>query len=334
MWRALRYRLGLDNERKVPRTVDEFTTRMIVIREFEAVYQCHDPEDGGGCHGSYAEDVIGDESGMKLVSLLEDAWTGAMKQTKAKGPNTGGPIMVLPDADQEEAERRKEQEETWLYEMEYESVMSPDNPYRQATEDRMLKTILPVEESLQDDALVRDIKASLGISTEPRNQIVWVDPTQWVVDEPDGEESEVGTDGGNASEGGSSAAQKPTTREPVLSNPGERSRMVRAASAAARVKVGFPNATEANRLVVGRLVRDYMVERGVRPTHIQCLAPLATALCFIPTQADVEARQMLASSYAVQMFEEERTKYWSWGAVRWLRPSTWLGRAYAPQFAK
>lgn len=113
----------------------------------------------------------------------------------------------------------------------------------------------------------------------------------------------------------------------------EVARMVRLASAAAKVKFGLPKATEANLLVVGKFVRDWLEEYGMRPTHIAGVAPLATALTFIPSRADVMMREMLASEAAVDMDTSYRAVYYSRAPVTWWDPTTWFGRAYARPFA-
>lgn len=112
-------------------------------------------------------------------------------------------------------------------------------------------------------------------------------------------------------------------------------RMVRLASAAARAKFGLPKATEANLLVVGKFIRDWLEDYGMRPTHIAGIAPLATSLTFIPSRSDVLMRQMLASEAAINMTNEHNAAHYSVAQFSWLRPSTWLGlgRAYARPFA-
>lgn len=66
----------------------------------------------------------------------------------------------------------------------------------------------------------------------------------------------------------------------------------------ARDGFGTPAMTVANRLVVQRKVSDIMREHGVRPTHITAIMPQAVALVFIPTEAEIEAQMILASSAA------------------------------------
>lgn len=120
---------------------------------------------------------------------------------------------------------------------------------------------------------------------------------------------------------------------PKVRSDADRSRISRLASAAAKVKFGLPKCTEANMLVVGKFIRDWLDERGVRPSHIEHIAPIATALVFVPTRADVEARAILASRPVVQAFEAYNATYWSESQPLWWKPSTWFGRAYARPFA-
>jgi len=57
-------------------------------------------------------------------------------------------------------------------------------------------------------------------------------------------------------------------------------------------KIGFIRETEANRLVVGRLVRDYMNAMGMRPSHICRHAPMAVELYFVPTDVEIAAAEI------------------------------------------
>jgi len=59
---------------------------------------------------------------------------------------------------------------------------------------------------------------------------------------------------------------------------------------------GTPTRTEANRLMVQKMCRDYMKERGMRDAHMPRHLPMAVALAFVPTKWEVEARQFEASA--------------------------------------
>lgn len=138
-----------------------------------------------------------------------------------------------------------------------------------------------------------------------------------------------GDDGTGSGNVGSDAAPKSV---PVpVQNPGRdpalRMRIARAAAMEVKAKVGLLKDTEANNLVVGRIVRDYLAARGLRPTHIAQIAPMATVLALTPMRADVEARMMRATAVAYERSEEyygdwfftvvRRYGGWaSWGPIR------------------
>jgi len=73
-------------------------------------------------------------------------------------------------------------------------------------------------------------------------------------------------------------------------------RIARQAAAYVRTKIALPSECEANRLVVTRLVQEFLRERGVRPTHQLAILPLAASLSFVPTAFDVEARDLEATA--------------------------------------
>jgi len=62
-----------------------------------------------------------------------------------------------------------------------------------------------------------------------------------------------------------------------------------AAVAHARAKIGVVADNAANRMVVSRVIRDYMSGRAMRPSHVAFYAPVAIELYFIPTSQDVLA---------------------------------------------
>lgn len=64
----------------------------------------------------------------------------------------------------------------------------------------------------------------------------------------------------------------------------------------ARVKFGTVKDTEANREMLSDFIRKHMVERGVRPSHIVQLYPLAVTLALVPTGHDIESARMLGSA--------------------------------------
>lgn len=108
-----------------------------------------------------------------------------------------------------------------------------------------------------------------------------------------------------------------------------RQRCAKMAAAYVRSKVGLMKRTEANRQVAGRLIRDHLQERGVRPTHIMAIAPIAEVLCFVPTEADITAAQLLASTAVLNSIEEAEAKWYS-------EETTWLfrkTRRFGPKWA-
>jgi len=72
---------------------------------------------------------------------------------------------------------------------------------------------------------------------------------------------------------------------------------------------GTPRRTEANRLMVQKMVRDYMKERCVRESHMPLHAPLACSLVFVPTKYEVEAAKFEATAVADERSDDVR----GWG---------------------
>jgi hypothetical protein len=64
------------------------------------------------------------------------------------------------------------------------------------------------------------------------------------------------------------------------------------AIAVVRSQIGVVRENSANRLVVGRKIRDAMQEMEMRPTHISRFAGMAVELYFVPTDDDLFARQI------------------------------------------
>jgi len=137
------------------------------------------------------------------------------------------------------------------------------------------------------------------------------------------------------------ATRSTTSVEPSMNGPylvrsrpmGEKCRIVRLAAAHAKAKVGLPKMTDANLQVVGRVIRDFLKEKKVRDSHINVITPLATALTFIPSRSDIEAREVLASGAALKMMDDYSAAYYSYASFEWRKPSTWFGRQYARPFS-
>lgn len=96
-----------------------------------------------------------------------------------------------------------------------------------------------------------------------------------------------------------------------LKVPQGRSRAARRVAAKVRAKLGLPKRTEANRLVAGRMIRDELVELGVRPSHIMRIEPIALYLVFKPIEEDILGRQLDASAVAGAARAEFGTDWYS-----------------------
>lgn len=96
-------------------------------------------------------------------------------------------------------------------------------------------------------------------------------------------------------------------------------------------QMGPVKRTEANRLVAARIARDYLKDRGVRPTHMNQIIPIALALVFTPTEADILEQQLMGSTAFVEADEDHTATYHSRGSglVGWL-----LGTKRARKFAQ
>jgi hypothetical protein len=67
----------------------------------------------------------------------------------------------------------------------------------------------------------------------------------------------------------------------------------------AKAEFGYLNRTQANRLMVRKFMRDFMRERGMRPTHIAQHLDVSVACFFIPSDQDMIAYQLGASREAI-----------------------------------
>jgi hypothetical protein len=67
----------------------------------------------------------------------------------------------------------------------------------------------------------------------------------------------------------------------------------------AKAEFGLLPRSQANKLMVRKFLRDYMRERGMRPTHIVQHLDVSVALVFIPSEQDVIAHQLGASKAAL-----------------------------------
>lgn len=80
----------------------------------------------------------------------------------------------------------------------------------------------------------------------------------------------------------------------------------------AEARAHFPpmKRTQANSLVLDRWFRDQMVGHGVRPTHIAALKPLAIAVFYVRSEADIAAAEF-ASSELVDTQERRYKEAWA-----------------------
>lgn len=65
-----------------------------------------------------------------------------------------------------------------------------------------------------------------------------------------------------------------------------------------RSKIGYQKRSEANRLMVDKVIRDLLAEHHVRPTQWHSHIPVISAMYFIPSDAELEARSLLGSDEA------------------------------------
>lgn len=128
---------------------------------------------------------------------------------------------------------------------------------------------------------------------------------------------------GGVGEGDAQVSSVPALNSGARRDPALRMRIARAAAMEVKAKVGLLKDTEANNLVAGRIIRDYLKERGLRPSHIAQIAPIATVLALMPMRADVEARKMRATAQAYERGEEY---YGDWVSVVRRRYGGWAGR--------
>lgn len=69
-------------------------------------------------------------------------------------------------------------------------------------------------------------------------------------------------------------------------------------------KVGRVRENGANRLMVGKLVREYMLDNlKMRPSHVRRFAPMAIELVFVPTFEEVRAQQVRTTRTKARMNE-------------------------------
>jgi len=90
-------------------------------------------------------------------------------------------------------------------------------------------------------------------------------------------------------------SSRPVADEPRRITFGKRKTFIAACVLEAKVQFGLPTDCEANRLMIRKFVRDMMVERGMRPTHIAGFLDLVVELVFVPSEDQILARRLRAS---------------------------------------
>jgi len=83
-----------------------------------------------------------------------------------------------------------------------------------------------------------------------------------------------------------------------------KTRLVRTCVLLVRAKFALPRRTEANWRMVRQYIAEICVERNVRTTDVAKILDVATALCFIPTDMDIMARQVQFSREAITRDQE------------------------------
>lgn len=93
-----------------------------------------------------------------------------------------------------------------------------------------------------------------------------------------------------------------------------RVKMVARVAIELKVKFGLVRDTEANHLMMSDHARKYMVEHGVRPSHITQIYPVAVRMALIPSEDEVLGAQMAGTRRAQERvddaFSQWETRPW------------------------
>jgi len=73
-------------------------------------------------------------------------------------------------------------------------------------------------------------------------------------------------------------------------------------------------------LMVRRWVRDKMRERKMRVVHQEQWLDVITNLCFVPSERDIHARELLMSNLARSMLDRFRGSLYTWWGSRVREP--------------
>jgi hypothetical protein len=105
-----------------------------------------------------------------------------------------------------------------------------------------------------------------------------------------------------------------------------RTRMAFTSLVVSLCKTQLPGITvdnKANRLVAHRFIYNAMVEKGLRPSHIHRMLPIAIEMVFVPDSYELDARE-IANSHAVLDALEARDRVVHSRGVSWAL--NWFGR--------
>jgi hypothetical protein len=94
----------------------------------------------------------------------------------------------------------------------------------------------------------------------------------------------------------------------------------------ARNALGLSVDNEANRLTARRYIRNYLVERGVRATHIMRYLPMALTVAMTPTKYELEAHKVDQTSFIQERRSQLTRSYYSFTSLM----GTMLGFSGSP----
>lgn len=77
-----------------------------------------------------------------------------------------------------------------------------------------------------------------------------------------------------------------------------------------KAKTGTPRLTAANELMVEKVVRDTLIELGVRPSHFHMHVPIISAMVMVPGHGDIEKRLYLASANTKNLLDLYHGRTW------------------------
>lgn len=140
---------------------------------------------------------------------------------------------------------------------------------------------------------------------QPRYALTLAEETTGLemLDRVDSDELEVGETGA-----------APWGDEPWRVTASNRTRFLGAVVREAKNEFGVPEDNAANRLVLRKFIRDKMVDRGMRPSHISTFLDFAIEMVFVPSINQLQAKRLRKSAAWV----DRVTAYEEAGAVNGL----------------